>query len=139
MKLLSFCLLALAACATAPEPELPIVGSTAMAMPVEYSAYWADVEACSGFARPSGVTFYVATTGVFTDGDGVRAIGEYQYAARRITLGSWAVHSPDMIRHEMLHAVLPDRYAGQHPVEYFGVPGSWDGPSLGKCGAIVVH
>ena len=140
-----FGVLVVVGCATAPEPELPIVGSAPMvSVPVEYSTYWAQIEACSGLRRPDHVVFF-AFPGKWFSSDGFVSVAVYQYEARRITLTTVAENDPMVIRHEMLHAVLPPNYAAPeddaaaHPVEYFGVPGSTSGAALGKCGAIVAH
>lgn len=134
----------IAAACTEPRPELPIEGSFPMEpVPAEYAGYAKEIQACSGHVVPADVSYF-EYPGKFFLSDGFRAIGLYQYVARRITLTTTAKTSPLDVRHEQLHAALGVKFAAEddaaaHPVEYFGEPGSKDPAKQGKCGTIVSH
>lgn len=101
-------------------------------LPADYAAIWAQVDSCTGITRPMTTTFYTVpdlpdTLG-FRDLDGVRVTGLYDINTDRIFVSLKLVDKARVVRHEMVHAHLPAKYAGQHPDAYFG-------PSS-KCGVL---
>lgn len=126
--------LALSACTGLTDPkEYMIPGAQEMkTLPADYPAIWAQVDSCTGLTRPMTTTFYTVpdlpdTLG-FRDLEGVRVTGLYITEQDRIFISLKLVDKARIIRHEMVHAHLPAKYAGQHPDAYFG-------PSS-KCGAL---
>lgn len=99
--------IALLVACTEPQPELPIAGAVSIAAPVEYEAWWRDIEACSARPRPSGVTYYVVEGSRFVTPEGYEVLAAYQYTARRMIFARRWLLDAGTVRHEMLHAVLP--------------------------------
>jgi hypothetical protein len=117
-------LLLLGGCHTLADPPLP-VGTKAFEPPAVYSEWWTTVEKCSGITQPmSRVTWFdVPNTFVLpSEGPGVDAY--WSAATNRIVVGNPSILSGELIRHEMLHAVLQ---TGHHRRDMF----------LDRCGGIV--
>jgi hypothetical protein len=116
--------LLVSACVTITEP-LPN-GATPLSPPAEYQTWWEQVEDCSGITgHLEGVSwYYIPDVSQFTVPGNSDVAGYWQPYHHSITLAGSEISDADLVRHEMLHALLN---AKGHPVEYFGE----------KCGAIV--
>lgn len=80
--------------------------------PVVYSRWWSLVESCSGIERPmSGATWYVVP-GVSAISNGQRndLAGYWSQASNRIVLAGGSQFDGSIVRHEMLHAILGERF-----------------------------
>lgn len=120
---------------TAPDP-LPPNAIVIAPLPALYAQYWAQIEQCSGKSRDmAGITFYRVgpsdQTSFISPRTGREVEGLYQEAygshGERILIAGAFLATPDIIRHEMLHAVLTG--IDGHPPEYF----------TEKCGSLVAH
>jgi hypothetical protein len=103
------------------------VGATPFSPLSNYSAWWSMTEACSGLTRPmSSVSWYSVSGSQFVgEGDTVNAY--YSYANDQIVIGDdWAT-AGDVVRHEMLHALIHRGFGPEHPRQYF----------LEKCAGVV--
>lgn len=120
-------------------PPLPRTAER-FAPPLVYARWWAAVEACSGRARPLGaVMFYEVpgATAVPAWGLGVAgwswqrpwkpgwAAAYYSRARDRVVLAGAYADEGDVVRHEMLHALLR-------------VPGHPRAAFLDRCGGVVL-
>jgi hypothetical protein len=116
--------LLISACKSTTEP-LPN-GARPFAPPQTYQTWWQEVESCSGIAGNFGDVswYYVPDVNVFTVGANPNVAGYWQPYHHSVTLAGSKIDDPDLVRHEMLHALL--KLAG-HPVEYFDQ----------RCGSIV--
>jgi hypothetical protein len=95
-----------------------------IAPPVPYARWWALTEACSGRSAPfSGVRWFVAPRSAMLL-DGEQYSGYWFADGNRIVLESSALHSGEVVRHEMLHALMQ---IGSHPRVDF----------VDRCGGIV--
>ena len=102
------------------------------APPRAYARWRAEVEACSGLTRAGWPAFYLAPIYPL-DAEG--HIAMYLYVNERILLALGVETDATVVRHELLHWLLIDRYAhGEHPAEYFG---SEDRP--GRCTTLVLR
>lgn len=114
-------LLALVLCAagscespTAPLPR----GAVRFDPPAVYEWWWSVTESCSRLTGSMrDVTFYVVP-GVATIplSDGQRVAGRWDETLNRIVLAGNAQYEGDLVRHEMLHALVRH---GDHPREMF--------------------
>lgn len=102
-------------------------GAVSYSPPAKFRLWWAMVESCSGQTRDySEVSWYILPGAqVLRDGSG----GNYNRATSQILFAEQALLAPPLVRHEMLHALLP---IGGHPRDPFllGCEGivSCDGP-----------
>jgi hypothetical protein len=112
------------ACISTVEP-LPN-GALPFTPPQSYQTWWQEVESCSGIAGNLGDVswYYIPNVNVFTVGANPNVAGYWQPYHLSVTLAGLRMDDPDLVRHEMLHALL--KVPG-HPVEYFGQ----------RCGSIV--
>ena len=78
---------------------------------------WRDVEACSGVKGSyAAVSWYVVPGGSSFLWQGQEVAGLWTSSGNRIVLAELSVARYDVVRHEMLHAVLE---VDGHPAEYF--------------------
>lgn len=97
--------------------------------PPVYATWWSQIEACSGRSRAmSDVLFYVVPNAATFDYRGMTSLLGAYNAPQAILLADLSTDLAPIVRHEMLHALLPD--AGPaHPPEYF----------VTRCGALVAQ
>jgi hypothetical protein len=92
--------------------------------PAQYRIWWDILESCSGRRGDfDGITWFKAPYGEIKS-DGHTAFAAWYENGNRIAL-SRDMEWPELVRHEMLHAVLQD---GSHPDAYF----------KGRCGDFVM-
>jgi hypothetical protein len=117
--------LAVVACRahTAPLPA----GAERFSPPPIYAQWWDLTEACSGLTGDfSRVSWYrVPNSKTVPYREGVLAEGLWQSGSNRIILGGDNVEKGDIVRHEMLHALV---HGGGHPRAMF----------IGRCRGTVV-
>lgn len=100
---------------TAPLPD----GAQQITPPLSYAVWWQQVESCaerSGSYR--AVTWY-SVPAIQDQGfvhRGRLVTGVWLAHRNRILLSDFALQSPRIVRHEMLHAILR---TGSHPPDYF--------------------
>jgi hypothetical protein len=119
-------LLSLAACES--PTGLP-TGAERFTPPAVYRQWWTLTEACSGRQGSfDAVQWYVlpnASTLQLDDGTVVNAAWEGRGNRIILTAGYDGLYAGDLVRHEMLHALLQ---GGDHPRDVF----------IGRCGGVVV-
>jgi hypothetical protein len=110
----------------APTASVPD-GARRFAPPDVYRQWWALTQSCSGLrGNFDAISWYVVEGAATVPGPGgQRFEGVFQLGANRIVLAGAAQHSGDLVRHEMLHALL--RGDG-HPRQAF----------VARCGNVVV-
>ena len=99
-----------------------------MQPPAVYQLWWNVVERCSGVSGDfTAVRFYQdpGESVVHTNGDS--ANGYWFRDGNRIVVGQYRVYDGQLVRHEMLHALIGKTAGEGHPPEYF----------VEKCGGIV--
>lgn len=119
-------LLAAAAACDSMAPRLP-PGAERFTPPAVYRQWWALTEACSGRSGRFGDVRWYRVPGA-TDiplGDGTMVNGLWDPEGSRIVLAGGSVLEGDLVRHEMLHALLR---SGGHDRAAF----------VGRCGGTVV-
>ena len=125
MRRLILALPLLAACETPVGPRLP-TNAEPFTPPAVYREWWALTEACSGlqgdFTRIAW--FRVPGAESFPLRDGTLVNGCWD-GSNRIVLAGQSERFGDLVRHEMLHALLQ---SGGHPRDAF----------IGRCGGTVV-
>jgi len=106
-------------------PQLP-PGAVRFTPPAVYRDWWALTEECSGISGDfSDVTWYrVPGVADFAFGDGSSVNGRWDALGNRIILAGDAQLAGDLVRHEMLHALL---HGGGHPRSAF----------IGRCAGTV--
>jgi hypothetical protein len=109
--------------ATAPLPS----GAQQFTPPEVFRRWWALTEQCSGLTGDyDAVAWYVVPGAASIPGpDGSPVQGTWELKHDRIVLAGDAQLAGDLVRHEMLHALLR---AADHPRDAF----------IGKCGGVVV-
>jgi len=119
-------MVALAACESPTDPGLP-AGAVRFDPPSIYERWWSFTRECSARTGDmSTVSFYVVPgVATFPTGDGHDAAGMWQPDARRIVIAGLSQLRGDVVRHEMLHALLD---VSGHPRGFF----------IQKCGGVVV-
>jgi len=126
MRRLILALPLLAACETSVGPRLP-TNAEPFTPPAVYREWWALTEACSGlqgdFTRIAW--FRVPGAESIPLADGTLVNGRWDRVSNRIVLAGQSERFGDLVRHEMLHALLQ---AGGHPRDAF----------IGRCGGTVV-
>ena len=117
---------AIVSCADSVTAPLP-VGAQRFTPPEVFRRWWALTEQCSGLAGDyDAVTWYVVPGVASIPGsDGSPVQGTWELKENRIVLAGDAQFAGDLVRHEMLHALL---HGGTHPRDEF----------IGKCGGVVV-
>jgi hypothetical protein len=104
-------------CATADvtgPPPLP-TGATSLSVQAQYSAWWADVEDCSGNQADMRriYWFQVPNANFIYRG---KAFDAYWWSTHWVVIAEPYVQDAGIVRHEMLHDLLN---RGDHPKEYF--------------------
>ena len=126
MRRLILALPLLAACETSVGPRLP-TNAEPFTPPAIYREWWALTEACSGlqgdFTRIAW--FRVPGAESIPLADGTLVNGRWDRVSNRIVLAGQSERFGDLVRHEMLHALLQ---AGGHTRDAF----------IGRCGGTVV-
>ncbi|HTA74768.1 MAG TPA: hypothetical protein VK733_10865 [Gemmatimonadaceae bacterium] len=122
---LNLLVLAVVAC-RAPTTPLPS-GAERFSPPPVYAEWWGLTEACSGLTGDfSGVTWYrIPNSQTVPFGEGELVNGLWEGDGNRIILGGDDLEDGDLVRHEMLHALLQ---RGGHPRSMF----------IGRCRSTVV-
>ena len=111
----------LAACGVT-EPLPPT--AERFAPPAVYARWWAMTEACSGRSGDlASILWYSVPSPQFMH-DGQEAVGLWESRSNQIVLAKMYIDRGDVVRHEMLHALLR---TGSHPRAQF----------LGSCASIV--
>lgn len=122
---LSIFLLALAGCDRLLDPQLP-EDAEAFVPPPVYARWWKMIASCSGITLPLGdVSWYVTSRGTGLTVEGKEASGYWSSASNRIVLAHYLQFDGDVVRHEMLHAVVREN---GHPRKYF----------LERCAGLVI-
>jgi len=119
-------LAAVFACRGITDPALP-AGSERISPPPVYDLWWSQTETCSGLTGSiADVEWYIVreSSGLVVDGSDAK--GYWSAASNRIVLAESAWLDGQVVRHEILHALLGIRSVG-HPRE----------PFLGRCGGVV--
>ena len=88
-----------------------------------FPRWWAELEACSRVSRRlRSVTFYYVPRDTFLSVlHGIRTVGLYYPDSDRIFVVESEKSNRQVIRHEMMHALLRDESG--HPPMYFGADG----------------
>ncbi|HTK49428.1 MAG TPA: hypothetical protein VL328_15725 [Gemmatimonadaceae bacterium] len=117
---------ALGSCADATTAPLPS-GSQRFTPPEVFRRWWALTEQCSGLTGDyDAITWYVVPGAASIPGpDGSPVQGTWELKQDRIVLAGNTQFAGDLVRHEMLHALLR---GGDHPRDAF----------IAKCGGVVV-
>ena len=104
----------------------PPSGVVAYVPPAIYASWWQLTERCSGrIGDFAGVRWYFVPGAASFNLEGQSVAGAWYSAGNRIVIAADYVDDGDLVRHEMLHALLQ---AGGHP----------RGAFLGSCGDIVL-
>jgi hypothetical protein len=125
----ALCVLAAAAvvsCADSVTAPLPS-GAQRFTPPEVFRRWWALTEQCSALTGDyDAITWYVVPGAASIPGpDGGPVQGTWELKQNRIVLAGDSQLAGDLVRHEMLHALLR---GGEHPRDAF----------IGKCGGVVV-
>jgi len=112
-------------CQTVTDPPLP-GDAIRFAPPPVYAQWWTITEACSGITRPlDAVEFYrIPNASTIPDKTYGEIAAYWSPAGNRIVLADFYQMQGQLVRHEMLHALL--RVSG-HPPAYF----------QGRCAGVV--
>ena len=88
-----------------------------------FPQWWEELEACSKLSRRlQGVEFYYVPRETFPSVlHGIRTVGLYFPESDRIFVVESEKANRQVIRHEMMHALLRDE--SRHPPKYFGSDG----------------
>jgi hypothetical protein len=121
---LAICLVGLCACWRLVDPQLP-PGSRQFSPPVVYVKWWAMTEACSGrFASIESLSWFQVPGTLRDPTNGEDLGGYWSGGSNRIVLAEENKLSGEIVRHEMLHALLQKP---THPRAAF----------LGNCAGVV--
>jgi hypothetical protein len=117
---------AIVSCGDATTAPLPS-GSQQFTPPEVFRRWWALTEQCSGLTGDyDAIAWYVVPGVASIPGpDGSPVQGTWELKHNRIVLAGDAQLAGDLVRHEMLHALL---HGADHPRDTF----------IGKCGGVVV-
>jgi hypothetical protein len=96
------------------EPAL-LVNAVAIAPMPQYALWWRLVERCAGRSGDLSAIHWYIVPGANTLGQN-DVQGMYYPATQRIVLAERYARTGSLVRHEMLHALVPE---GEHPAEYF--------------------
>jgi hypothetical protein len=110
------CLVVAVACSTPTQP-LPDAAIRFQPDPSIYPALWREVEACAErTSRYESVTWYLVPGAETITLGGRDVWGYWSSSTNRIVLTQGATVHANVVRHEMLHAIL---HAEGHPDEFF--------------------
>lgn len=88
---------------------------------------WTELESCSGRHRSfNAVDFYYVRRQTLTGMNGIQTLGQFFTATNRIYVIEAKRSDRDVVRHEMMHALIRDKMG--HPPEYFS--------EKGRCGKL---
>jgi len=88
------------------DPKLP-VGAARFTPPAVYTIWWDMAKSCSGRSGSlSEVTWYTVPAGVPLESDGKPATAYWSAGSNQIVLSESVVDAGQVVRHEMLHALL---------------------------------
>jgi len=112
-------------CQMPTDPPLP-GDAVRFTPPPVYAQWWSLTEECSGITRSlDAVQFYrIPNASTIPDNTYGEVAAYWSPASNRIVLADFYEMQPQLVRHEMLHALL--RVSG-HPPEYF----------QGRCAGVV--
>ena len=111
-------------CGSISDPALDPRAVSLQPLPV-YARWWSMVESCSGLnGSLSDLTWYQVPGSATVDYGSDEVSAYWSAAGNRIVVAGDATDAGDIVRHEMLHALLRKR---GHPREYF----------LARCGGVV--
>lgn len=113
-RVLFVALLSVVVACESPLASLP-EGAQRFEAPSSYALWWTMTESCSGLSGDLESVRWYVVPGVssFRLDDGSIVAGYWQAAARRIVLAGESQFQGDIVRHEMLHALLGS--AKHHP------------------------
>src|SRR5688500_6411711 len=101
--------LSMVSCDQVVDPDLPSA-ATAFMPPPAYALWWKMTEACSGVSGSfSNGEWYEVPDGVALELDGRPVCAYWSAASNRITVSSAVVRNGQVIRHEILHALLKSK------------------------------
>jgi hypothetical protein len=107
----------IAACESATGPHFP-AGATPWVPPARYALWWRMTEACSELTGDLGsIQWYVVPNSTTIEVDGKKLHGYWFGSSDRIVLADAHRLDGELVRHEMLHALLGD--GGKHRRDYF--------------------
>jgi hypothetical protein len=113
-----------AACRNLVDPDLP-PNAEEFTQPPMYARWWAMTEACSGLSGDLSSVSWFVVPGVSTVTlDGKQVQGYWSFASNRIVIAGSGKLAGNLVRHEMLHALIKAR---GHPRAKF----------LDACGGVV--
>jgi hypothetical protein len=112
-------------CQMLTDPPLP-TDAIRFTPPASYAKWWESTEACSGITRSfEAVQFYVVpNASTIHDAKYGEVAAYWSAASNRIVIADFYESQGQVVRHEMLHALLR---TGGHPPAYF----------QGKCAGVV--
>ena len=119
-----FCAITAVACERITDPALSAV-TERFNPPLVYQKWWTQTEACSGLKGSFSSVDWYHTPEQTINIDGEKASAYWSKGSNRIVLTQNAELDGQVVRHEMLHALLKGK--GEHPREQF----------LGKCRGVV--
>lgn len=108
---------------------LPLEHSDAIELPRDQwlRDMWTALQSCSGRHRSfNAVEFYYVRRETLTSTGGVQTLGQFFPATNRIYVIEAKRNDADVVRHEMMHALIRDKMG--HPPEYFS--------DKGRCGKL---
>lgn len=107
--------LAATACTVFPGSDFP-ESARPFVPPAHYRAWWQVVEACSGRQAPfDAVSWFKVPDGDLAIRGETAAAAWFVFGNRIAIVNTWLTGG-ELVRHEMLHAILE---TGDHPEEYF--------------------
>lgn len=108
--------LSVASCDQVVDPDLPS-SATSFTPPPAYTLWWKMTEACSGVSGSfADVEWYQVPDGVPLELDGEPVSAYWSAGSNRVTVSSGLVRNGQIIRHEMLHALMKSK---GHPRDAF--------------------
>ncbi|HVX38615.1 MAG TPA: hypothetical protein VHB25_03495 [Gemmatimonadaceae bacterium] len=126
-RALPFLAFAPAACSAPTGPAFP-AEAVQMQPPAVYQLWWNAVERCAGTTGDfNAVRFYQDPGQSIVRTNGDSANGYWFRDGNRIVVGQYRIYDGQLVRHEMLHALIGRTAGDGHPPEYF----------VQKCGGIV--
>ena len=78
------------------------------AIPTAYWRWWADLQRCSGATGDIGAIGWFVVTGGFVVVNDQLLDGYWSRSRNQIVLPEWRMLDSNVVRHEMLHALLQD-------------------------------
>ena len=110
--------------------------AVAFAPPVKYLTLWRTVEVCAGRTGNFDDVLWFTTPGSAQGGGGPDAVGTWWPFLNRIYLNERYVGREDVVRHEMLHAIVRGKGHGRVFVQGCGDLVGCDGDCLREAGGI---